>query len=375
MDFSSLCNVGIRKLMPYRMGKPLEMIKDELGVKNLIRLNAGESPFGVSHKVRSVLQRYEEKIAYYPDGSAYFLKDALRSRYGYAVSNITVGADNGELLSLLTRAFVKPEHNIIIPRISSSTMERTATLTGAEIKIANILDDWTPNFDDVIELIDVRTRMIMLSNPTNPIGAFSVYSDIENFLSAVPEDVIVVIDEELIDYLGAGYRDLYGLIFNHPNLVLLRSFSHAYGLASLRIGYMLSCEEICGIANTLRDPFNVSQLAIDCAIAALSDQAFYQKVVHANDVERNRFKEFCSYYGLPLIDTRTCSVTIDFGELAERYYQAFLQLGVFTRPLGYLGLPTLINISIGHPRHTDFFLTKLEKFILNDFKDVESDNI
>ena len=185
-------------------------------------------------------------------------------------------------------------------------------------------------------------------------------------LTASPEDVLVVVDEELVDYIGQGYRDIYELILTSPNLIVLRSFSHAYGLASLRIGYMLSCEEISGIINVLRDPFNVSQLALDCATAALDDVSFFNKVIHANDVERNRFREFCAYYGLTMINTKSCSVTIDFGEQAERYYNAFLQLGIFTRPLSYLGLRSLINISIGHPKATDFLLAKLEKLILSD---------
>ena len=366
VDFTSMVGGGIAQLLPYRMGKPLELMQAQLKAPHLLRLNAGESPYGVSRKVREVLGRAEELLARYPDSGCYYLKDALKRLCGYELNHITVGADSAELISLLCRALVTPQVNVIIPQLSSLSLERSVQLSGARIITTPIMDDWTPDLQAILDNIDNCTRMVLMANPTNPIGAFSVFSDLKAFMEQVPEDVLVVVDEELVDYIGQGYRDIYELILTSPNLIVLRSFSHAYGLASLRIGYMLSCEEISGIINVLRDPFNVSQLALDCATAALDDVSFFNKVIHANDVERNRFREFCAYYGLTMINTKSCSVTIDFGEQAERYYNAFLQLGIFTRPLSYLGLRSLINISIGHPKATDFLLAKLEKLILSD---------
>lgn len=366
MDFSSMVNGDIARFLPYHMSKPLSVIQKDLGVKHLFRLNASESPFGVSKKVRDVLASYEERMAYFPDAHAYELKQKLKSIYGYNVNHITVGADTQELVSLLCRAFLNPDVNVIIPQLSSVNLERSAQLSGARIITTGIMDDWTADLDAVLDSINERTRMVLISNPSNPLGAFNVYTDLEAFMELVPPDVIVVLDEELIDFLGPGYRDLYPLIVAHPNLLVLRSFSHAYGLASLRIGYMLSGEEICGLINVLRDPYNVSQLALDCACAALDDRSFVKRVVHAYDVERNRFRDFCGYYGLTMLNTRTSSVTIDFGTQAERYYNALVQLGIFTRPLSYLGLNTLINISMGRPNVTDYLLSKLEEFIVAD---------
>ena len=349
MDFSSLTNGHIAQFLPYNLVKPLEVVQEELGVKNLLRLNAAENPFGVSPRVSAVLHDYEKKICFYPDPGAYFLKKKLQKRFGYDLNRIAVGADTQELVSLLVRAFLNPDVKVIIPQLSSLSLERSVQLSGARIVTTPIMDDWTPDLQAILDNIDNCTRMVLMANPTNPIGAFSVFSDLKAFMEQVPEDVLVVVDEELVDYIGQGYRDIYELILTSPNL-----------------GYMLSCEEISGIINVLRDPFNVSQLALDCATAALDDVSFFNKVIHANDVERNRFREFCAYYGLTMINTKSCSVTIDFGEQAERYYNAFLQLGIFTRPLSYLGLRSLINISIGHPKATDFLLAKLEKLILSD---------
>ena len=366
MEFSSLVNGGISNLMPYRMGKTIEQIQEEVGAKNLIRLNAGESPYGVSRKVREVLKQYESYIPYYPDSAALNFKNKLFNRFNYEIPFITVGADTTELISLICRAFLRPGLNVIIPQLSSIMHERAVQLSGAEIITTAIMDDWTPDFDAIVEAINDHTRMIMLSNPSNPIGAFSVFSQIDGLLRSVPNDVLVVVDEELVDYLGLGYKDLYPLLDFYPNLMILRSFSHAYGLAGLRIGYMLSCEEISGIINVLRDPYNVSSIALDCATAALSDGTFFNFVIEKTTVERNRFREFCGAYGLETIDTHTCSITINFGNKAERYYNALVQLGVFTRPLGYLGLPTLLNITLGHPRETDFVLKHIEQFLTTD---------
>lgn len=365
-DFAAMANGGIAQLLPYRMGKPLELMQAKLRTPHLIRLNAGESPFGVSRKVREVMQSYERNLNLYPDSGCYFLKQELKRLYGYELNNITVGADNEELITLLCRAFLNPQVNVIIPQLSSVTLDRAATIAGAAIIPTAILDDWTPDFDAILDAINERTRMIMLANPSNPIGAFALKSHVADFLSQVPEEIIVVIDEGLIDYLGGTYEDFYSLLSLYPNLVLLRSFSHAYGLASLRIGFMLSHEEICGICNVLRDPHNVSGLAQECALAALQDKTFITYVVRQTNAQRSRYRDFCARYGFAMIETRTCSVTIDFGANAERYYQELMRHGVFTRPLSYLGLNSLINITLSHADETTLVLKILENLALSD---------
>ena len=366
VDFTSMVGGGIAQLLPYRMGKPLEIMQAQLKAPHLLRLNAGESPYGVSRKVREVLLRAEELLPRYPDSGCYYLKDALKRLCGYELNHITVGADSAELISLLCRALVTPQVNVIIPQLSSLALDRAATIAGAAIIPTSIMDDWTPDFDAILDAINERTRMIMLANPSIPIGAFALKSRVTDFLSQVPEDVIVVIDEALSDYLGQGYEDFYSLLSLYPNLVLLRSFSHAYGLAGLRIGYMLSHEQICGICNVLRDPYNVSTLAQECAIAALHDKTFVTYVVKQTGVQRRRYRDFCAKYGFALIDTRTCSVTIDFGANAERYYQELLRQGIFTRPLSYLGLNSLLNITLGTPEENSLVLKTLETMALSD---------
>lgn len=366
VDFTALTNGGIAQLLPYRLSKPMELVQEKLKAPNLMRLNLGESPYGVSCKVREVLQRAEQLLPLYPDSGCYFLKDTLKRLYGYEVNHITVGADSGELISLLCRAFLNPQVNVIIPQLSSIALDRAATIAGAAIIPTSIMDDWTPDFDAILDALNERTRMILFANPSNPIGAFALKSQVTDFLAQVPEEVIVVIDEELIDYEGQSYEDFYALLSLYPNVVLLRSFSHAYGLAGLRIGYMLSNEEICGICNVLRDPYNVSVLAQECAIAALQDKTFVTAVVKQTGVQRRRYRDFCAKYGFSMIDTRSCSVTIDFGANTERYYQELMRHGVFTRPLSYLGLNSLLNISLGAPDENTAVLKILETMALSD---------
>lgn len=368
MDFSSLANPGIVEQLPYHMNKPLELIHKDLGAKSFVRLNAGENPFGVSRKVRKLLARYEENLNYFPDSGAYYLKQELKKRRGYEISNITAGCDAQELISLLLRTFVNPTHNVIVPQVNSYNIERSVKLSGAKLVLSSVNDDWSPNFDSIISKVDVNTRMVILANPSNPIGAFLGFSLINYLMNNLPEDVLVVIDESLVDYLGEGYRDLYEIVQAFPNLILLRSFSHVWGLANLRVGYMLSCEEICGLVNVMRDPFNVSQIGLDCATVSLSDVAFYQQVIKSTNVERNRYIDFCVYYGIPMADTITCSVTIDCGDKIDTYFNGLLKHGIYTRPLGYIGLPSLLNISIGLPRENDFVLERFERVIIDDRK-------
>lgn len=364
MSFSSLVNGGIAKQLPYRMNKPIELLQQELGAKNLLRLNSGESPYGVSRKVSKVMADYVDKLPYYPDASAYIFKQTLKSRKGYSINHIAVGADTHELISLLARAFLNDKVSVVVPSLNSIMLERAVNLSGARLINTAIDDDWGPNIESLISAIEPDTRMIMLANPSNPLGAFLVYADIELILANIPQDVIVVVDESLVDYLGYGYKDLYFLLDRYPNLALLRSFSYAYGLAGLRVGYMLSSDEICGIINVLKDPYNVSQLALDCASEALCDMVFINYVVERTNTERSRYNEFCSYYSLPILESKTSSVTIDFGDHALTVFNSLLSQGIFTRPLNYMGLSSLINITLGHPKENDFVLRRLEKILL-----------
>lgn len=365
MQFSSLVNGGVVKLLPYRMSKPIELLAQEIGAKNLLRLNLGESPYGVSRKVSKVMADYVDKVPFYPDSSAYTFKHTLKTRKGYAINHIVAGADSHELVSLIARAFLNDEVSVIVPSVNSAVLERAVNISGAKLVSSAIDDNWCPNIEAILQSVDDSTRMIMLANPSNPLGAFLVYADIEFLLSQLPKNVLVVVDESLIDYLGHGYKDLYSLINDYQNLILLRSFSYAFGLAGLRVGYMLSCDEISSIINVLRDPYNVSQLALDCASESLTDKVFINYVVERTNTERNRYKDFCAYYGLPILDAKTSSVTIDFGEHVLSVYNALLSQGIFTRPLNYMGLPSLINITLGHPKENDFVLRRIEKILLN----------
>lgn len=370
MDFSLLVNKGVRSMLPYRMGKPVELVQQEIGCKNLLRLNAGENPYGMSRKVSKLLCSRLDRLPLFPDPSAYTFKQFLNKHYSYAPFHITAGADSQELISLITRAFLNEQVSAIVPAVNSFSLERTVALTGARLVKTPINDDWIPSINELLAAVDSSTRMILIANPSNPLGAFMVYSDIEYLLDRLPEHVIVVIDEELVDFIGDGYKDLYPLIENHPNIAIVRSFSHAYGLADLRVGYMLSGSDICGIVNVLRDPFNVSQLALECACEALQDKSFINFVLKRMQTERNRYTNFCAYYGLPILDTKTCSVTIDFANQANVVYSSLLREGIFTRPLNYLGLPSLINITLGHPEENDFVLARLEKIVFEVFPQI-----
>lgn len=366
MEYTSLVNKGIAQLMPYRIGKPLELVKSEMGVKNLIRLNAGESSYGVSRKVREVIENFSKKVAFYPDPNAYYLKNALFEVFKYKANNIVVGADVEELLSLIMRAFINEDSEVIVPRLSCIAHERAVVVSGARLIASAVKDDWTPDLDDILLRINDRTRMILLANPTIPIGGFTLISDIVNFMESVPPQVLVVVDEEYIEFLGDGVRDSYKEIKQYPNLIVLRSFSHVYGLASMPIGYMLCTEEICGILNTLRNPHNVSQLAMDCAVAALADQNFKNKVLSFYKVERTRYQDFCNYYGIGFLDTITNSITLNLGSRADYYYHCFMRLGIFTKHLNCLDLPTMINVTLGNAYQTDYMLKRMEQFILDD---------
>lgn len=381
MSYVDLVQGNVAQFLPYNMHKPLDVVQKEMGLSNIYRFHALESPFGVSKKVSKVLANYAKTssgrysyphINLYPSSDGYKLKQKLKSVFDYDLRNIVVGGGAHELSALVLNTFLQAGMTAVMPHLSSYEIEHYLSIKGVKLVLTPISEDWSPNFDMLAAAVQEHdARVVYIANPSIPIGGFAVHARFKKFLSRInPYKTIVVVNEEFIDYLGDGYKDMYNLISAFPNLVLIRSFSHAYGLTDLRIGYLLATEEIASILNVVHMPYQVSQLAQDCACAALEDMGFIKRLLSEVNVERNRFKSFCTFFSLRMINTVTNSVTIPLGSRFDRIYHELQREGVFIRDLSCFNVPELCNITIGRAHHNDHLLNLLEKALMEHIEEV-----
>ena len=312
-DYSSLANGGLSRIKPYQAGKPIEEVKRELGIDNVIKLASNENPFGMSPKAREAAVACVSEGNFYPDSNGYYLKQKLHEVFGYDQETITLGAGSNELINLLFQAFVNDKTNVVLPEYSFVVYGMEATVNGALVRTIP-LKNYQVDLDAVFRAIDENTRIVAFANPSNPIGTAVPSQDMREFVRKVPHNTLVVIDEAYNEFNSGDetYEDSAKWLDECENLVVSRTFSKAYCLAGLRVGYMLANKEITSLLNRLRAPFNVNIIALSAAIAAIDDQEFLRKTVDNNNKERLRYESFCKEMGLFMIPSKANFVAIDF---------------------------------------------------------------
>lgn len=355
MDYSALANGGITRIKPYQAGKPVEEVQRELGIKEVIKLASNENPVGMSPAARKAALQALELVNFYPDSNGFYLKQKLQAKFGYDPKQITLGAGSNELINLLFQAFANSGVNVVLPEYSFVVYSMEATVNAAKI-ITVPLKDWNVDLDAVYQSIDKNTRIVAFANPSNPVGTAISASDMHEFVKKVPESTLVVIDEAYNEF-NAGdksYVDSASWMAECPNLIVSRTFSKAYGLAGLRVGYMLANEEITSLLNRIRAPFNVNSIALAASCAALDDQEFLAKVVANNTAERKRYENFCKEFGLKMIPSRANFAAIDFRPWdAQKVADMLLHMGVIVRPLLGYKLRDILRITFGTPAQND----------------------
>ncbi|WP_373017269.1 histidinol-phosphate transaminase [Thiomicrorhabdus sp.] len=365
---SQFCDVvqpQILGIHPYIPGKPVEELQRELGLTKVTKLASNENPLGASPKVLAALQAGLSEIARYPDGSAYRLKQELAGFLSVGSNQLAIGNGSNELLELAARVFAGPGDEVIYSQYGFAVYPISAQIvgaTGVEVPAKN----WGHDLQAMLEAVTDKTKMIFIANPNNPTGTVFGKQEWEEFISRVPERVVVVLDEAYLEFCEFdGYPNGMDYIERYPNLLVSRTFSKAYGLASLRIGYMVGCVEIIQYINQLREAFNVNHYAQIAAIEAIKDQDFVRRSV---DVNRNGMKQICdalTELGVEWIPSSGNFVCAHFGDQAKQVDQALLQQGVIVRPLANYGMSKTLRISIGTHEENQHFIDAL-KTILNE---------
>jgi histidinol-phosphate aminotransferase len=336
---------NITALKPYQPGKPIEELERELGLSNIIKLASNENPLGPSKSALNAIEQASKELTRYPDGNGFSLKAALAEHVQLTADQITLGNGSNDVLELLARTFVSSNDEVIFSQYAFAVYPLVTQAIGAKAVIAPA-SDFGHDLDAMTTLISEQTKLIFIANPNNPTGTALAPQQIEIFLKQVPESVIVVLDEAYVEYTTQQFNTVTW-VASYPNLVITRTFSKAYGLAALRVGYSLSSPEIADCLNRIRQPFNVNSLALAAAVAALADKDYIEQSRQLNEAGLKQFVTGFEQLGLTYILSKGNFITVDVKRNADTIYQSLLQQGVIVRPIANYGLPQHLRISVG----------------------------
>jgi histidinol-phosphate aminotransferase len=359
----SLVSEGVRGLTPYQPGKPIEELERELGLTHIIKLASNESPLGPSPRARAMALVGLDELARYPDGSATDLREALAGHHAVAGECLTFGNGSNDVLELIARVFVSAEHEVVFSEHAFAVYPLVTQAIGARA-VQVPARDWGHDLAAMAAAITPRTRLVFIANPNNPTGTWNDADALEAFLAAVPEQVIVVIDQAYAEFVHApGYPDCITWLARHSNLIVTRTFSKAHGLAALRVGYGVSSAQIGECLNRVRQPFNVNSLALAAAAASLEDVEHLERAVAIN---RSGMGQLCAGFdamGIEYIPSVANFVCFAPPGDAAGIYTALLHEGIIVRPLAGYGMHRHLRVTIGLEDENSRFLDALKKVV------------
>jgi histidinol-phosphate aminotransferase len=351
--FESLAAPGVRGLSPYVPGKPPEMLEREHGIRNGIKLASNENPLGPGPFAHAALKAAIERVGHYPDGSGHTLRSQLARRHGVEFGQVTLGNGSNDVLVLLAEAFLTPALEAVYARYAFAVYPNAVQASGATARVAAAFDarhaqPLGHDPETLIAAVGPKTRMMFLANPNNPTGTWLDDAELDALLRAIPDDVIVVLDEAYHEYSEAlGIPDGTRWLARHPNLVVTRTFSKAFGLAGLRVGYAISHPDIADLLNRVRQPFNVSVPALAAATAALEDDEHLAATIALNRSGIAGLRAGLDTLGIRAPASAGNFVLADIGRPAEPVYEALLRQGVIVRPVANYALPNHLRITTG----------------------------
>lgn len=351
----------IRRIAPYQPGKPISELARELGLREetIIKLASNENPLGASPKAIAAMQAALPETGRYPDGNGFDLKAALASRYGLGQENIVLGNGSNDILEMAARAFLAPGTSAVYSQHAFAVYPLATQAMGAE-GIEVPARDFGHDLDAIAAAVRRDTRVVFVANPNNPTGTWIEPARVLAFLRRIPADVLVVLDEAYNEYLDPAMQaGSAGWLEEFPNLVVSRTFSKAYGLAGLRVGYALVRAEVADLMNRVRQPFNVSHIAQVAAVAALSDKAFVEQSFELNRKGMRVLEEGFRRLKRDWIPSQANFVTFHVGDGAG-VFQKLLRQGVIVRPIGAYGMPAHLRVTVGTAAENERFLAALE---------------
>lgn len=366
-DPVTLASPAVRTLAPYMPGKPIEELEREYGIRDSIKLASNENPLGPGPLARAALVRAAENVGLYPDGNGFALKQALARKHGCPPECITLGNGSNDVLVMLAETFLTTETEAVYSQYAFAVYSIAVQATGAVARVAPAFDESHPMAlgHDLAALsaqVNERTRLVFIANPNNPTGTWVDAKPLRAFIAALPKTTLVVVDEAYIEYVeDADFPDTSRWLGEFPNLVVTRTFSKAYGLAGLRVGYALSDPGVASLLNRVRQAFNVSSLALAAACAALQDDEHLWRSVEVNRSGMRQLEKGLDRLSVRHYASRGNFVLIDCARPAGPVYEAMLRQGVIVRPVAGYGLPHHLRLTIGTREQNERMLAALER--------------
>ena len=360
---SNLCDLApayIRSIAPYQPGKPIAELARELGIHpdKIIKLASNENPLGVSPLAMRAIQAAIADLARYPDGNGFELKQALCKRYGVEMAQIVLGNGSNDVLNAAARAFLTPSSEAVYSQHAFAIYALEIQYTGAA-GVEAPARDFAHDLTAMLAAVTARTRMIFIANPNNPTGTLAGAAELHGFLRKVPPQIIVVLDEAYNEYIPDALKsDSLAWLAEFPNLIVTRTFSKAYGLAGLRVGYAFAHPDVADLMNRVRQPFNVNSISLAAAAAGLDDREFVRRSFELNQAGMRQLTAGLTRLGIDYIPSAGNFVSINVKDGAA-VFQRLLKRGVIVRPIGAYGLPAYLRVSVGLESENQRFLDAL----------------
>ncbi len=355
----------IRAIAPYQGGKPISEVAREFGLDEatIVKLASNENPLGIPASAKAAMQQALDELARYPDSNGFDLKAALTKKFGVQANCLTLGNGSNDILELAARALVQPGESVVYAQYSFAVYPLATQAVGARAIVVPA-KDFGHDLDAMAAAIAPDTKLVFIANPNNPTGTFVDGAQIAAFMKQVPAQVVVVLDEAYTEYLPADKRyDALAWVREYPNLIVSRTFSKAYGLAGLRVGFGIAQPALTDLLNRIRQPFNVNSLAQAAAVAALGDEAYLQKSAAVNAEGYAQLTAAFAQMGIEYVPSFGNFVLFRAGSddgAGARVNLALLKRGIIVRPVGNYGLPQWLRVSIGLPQENAAFLDALK---------------
>ena len=358
----------VRAIAPYQGGKPISEVAREFGLDEarIVKLASNENPLGIPDSAKQAMMDAIADLSRYPDSNGFDLKAAISAKFGVPTDWITLGNGSNDILELAARSLVSPGQSVVYSQYSFAVYPLATQAIGARA-IVVAAKDFGHDLPAMRAAITEDTRLVFVANPNNPTGTFIDGEQIAAFIQSVPSHVVIVLDEAYTEYLSPAQRyDAFAWVAQHPNLIVSRSFSKAYGLAGLRIGFGIAQPGLTDLMNRLRQPFNVNSLAQAAAIAALQDEAFLKKSAEINTQGYRQLTQAFDQMGIAYVPSVGNFVLFRAGDeenAGAKVNLALLKKGIIVRPVGNYGLPQWLRVSIGLPEENEAFLIALQSVL------------
>ena len=345
------------QITPYEPGRPIEEVKRELGLDKVIKLASNENPLGPSAKVMEAINAAAKDVNRYPDGGCFYLREAISAKLSVPGEKIVFGNGSDELIILALRAFVHPGEEVIISDPTFLVYKIGSKIVGADI-ITVPVKNFTYDLDTILAKITPKTKLIFIANPENPTGTYIPKDKLEAFIEKVPKDVVVFIDEAYYEFASAeDYPETIALTeMEDKNVIVSRTFSKAYGLAGLRLGYVIARKDLAEAVNKVREPFNINSIAQAAAIAALDDEESLNYSIQLVKEEKEKMYKAFDEMDVEYVPSGTNFILIDTKRDSKEVFSRMLNAGIIIRDMSAWALEGFVRVNVGLPEENDEFI-------------------